>query len=146
MRNDFKSAADASSYGFRYGRKAILNLLQNVKDDKIYILVDVPRTTPTRSATGATTGNTVVGRFMMLQKGDFDAMDDDSNNAEGVTKKGKYQKIIEPMKNTLLDAFLARLENCGQGWEITYNYIEVYNALDEVMDGLLINYTAVSYG
>lgn len=147
MRDDFKGAADELNLGFGYGRKDFLNLMDKEGDvdvDKTYIYLDPPRTTPIRSGTGATTGNTVVGKFMLLKKGDLDAKYDEEQNAEDVETNAKYQAIIQPMI-PLLESVVNHLEACGQGWEIAYNYIEVINVDDLVMDGLLVNYTAKSF-
>lgn len=144
MRNDFKATADTLNLGFVYGRKDFLNLMEDAETDKTYLYAEPPRTTPIRSGTGVTTGETVVGKFMLLKKGNMDAKYDEEQNAEGVTVEAKYQDIIEPMKTTL-ESVINNLEDiCNDGgYEITYNYIEIINVLDITMDGLLINYTAI---
>ena len=144
MRDDFKSVADQLEYEFKYGRKDFLNMVDNVDESKIYIYMDPPKITPERSGTGAKTGETVVGKFMMLKKGSLDAQYDESLQGEEVDSDTKYQAIIKPMI-PLLDAFLVGVENCGNDWEIQYSFTEIINVDDLVMDGLLVNYTARSF-
>lgn len=143
MRNRFKAAADELELGFGYGRKDFLNLIDNVDEDKIYIYADPPKITPIRSGTGVATGETVVGKFMLLKKASLDAKYDEEQNADNVSTDAKYQSIIEPMI-PLLDEVIGQLENvCDPNpYQIKYSYTEVVNVNDLTLDGLLINYTA----
>lgn len=144
MRNDFKAAADQFNMFFRYARRDYQNLIMDTEPDGTYLFVDPVKTTPIRSGTGVTTGNTVTGKFMLLVKSSMDEMYDESGNDDGVNEDAKYQAHIEPLKATL-QSFLDWMEKCGEGWEIQYSYTEVINVFDEGMDGLLVTYTAKSF-
>ena len=143
MRTIFKTIAAAKGWGFSYGSRDMINLLENATPGQIQLLVDVRKRESERSPdTGLSTGNYIyTGKFLLVVKSDLDEVYDDQLEVD--SSDGKYEKAIQPITTHLTGA-LALLEDsliCDHDLIVgVWIDLEVTNQLDENMDGVSVTY------
>lgn len=129
--------AEAMNIEYHYGKKAALNLLDGTIDEaKIFMLHEFTN----RKSEYNTSGTAIVstsyeGKFFLVKHSDYDA----HYFAErGQEEQSKYTLNIEP----LLTVFAQIGNNMAcKGYMVTqWDNIDVTDALDANMDGLLCTY------
>lgn len=129
--------ADTHQLEYHYGKKAALNLLDgSLEPDRIFLLHEFTK----RKSSYNTTGTKIEavdyeGKFFLVKHADFNL----HYYAEaGSTETSKYTTGIAPLLNTFeaLGNSLACLQANVSQWE----NIDVTDALDANMDGLLCSY------
>lgn len=131
------SLADTHGLHYHYGKKAALNLLDgSLEPYKIFLLHEFTNRKSSYNQTGTKIEATEYeGKFFLVKHADYNL----HFYAEaGDAETGKYATGIEP----LLDIF-STLGNglACQGHEVTqWDNIDVTDALDANMDGLLCSY------
>jgi len=129
--------ATASNLEYHYGKRAALNLLDGTADvDKIYLLHEFTN----RKSEYNTTGTKIIatsyeGKFFLVKHSDYDQQ---YFQEVGTEETSKYTTNIEPL--------LSMFQSIGNGlacMDITitqWDNIDVTDALDANMDGLLCSY------
>jgi hypothetical protein len=123
---------------YHYGKKAALNLLDgSLEPDKIFLLHEFTNRKSEYNDSGTQiTGTTCQGKFFLVKHADFSQ----HYFAEGGTQEtSKYTQSIEP----LLAEFTAIGNSLAcTGFDVTqWENVDVTDALDANMDGLLCSYT-----
>jgi len=130
-------AATAKGMEYHYGKKAALNLLDGTLDaTKIFMLHEFTSRKSEYNSTGTRIAATnFEGKFFLVKHSDYDQQ---YYQERGTQETSKYTNNIEP----LLTVF-AELSNdltCS-GIEVSqWDNIDVTDALDANMDGLLCSY------
>ncbi|MES2487390.1 MAG: hypothetical protein V4581_15770 [Bacteroidota bacterium] len=130
--------AQARQLEYHYGKKAALNLLDGtLEPDKIFLLHEFTNRKSQYNDTGTLiTGAVYEGKFFLVKHAEFDAHYFAERGEEATSK---YTQNIEPL--------LAEFSAIGNslactGAEVTkWENVDVTDALDANMDGLLCSYT-----
>ncbi|MBE99328.1 hypothetical protein [Flavobacterium coralii] len=133
----FETVASEKGYEYHYGKKAALNLLGGSLDaDKTYLLHEFTNRKSNYNSSGtAITGITYEGKMFLVKQSNLDQQ---YFQERGEQDSSKYNVNIEP----LLDEFKAigNMLACS-GYEVMqWDNIDVTDALDVNMDGILISY------
>jgi len=124
-------------WGFSYGNRSHNNLLADVAEDKIYLILDAVRTSEAVSPNGGDGRITFTGSFMLVIKSNLDNV---YHTQLGVDRTaGKYVKNIQPLKKQL--DVLKGLIDCSDLIRENWSSIDAIDALDENMDGVIVNFT-----
>lgn len=140
------SLADAHGLEYHYGKKAALNLLDGSPEpDRMFLLHEFTNRKSSYNQTGTKIEATEYeGKFFLVKHADYNL----HFYAEaGDTETGKYATGIEPLLTvfTTLGNSLA----CLGHQVIQWDNIDVTDALDANMDGILCSYkikTPANYG
>jgi hypothetical protein len=123
---------------FSYGNKANQNLLvSEIKDERIYFLLDPIVTSELPSPFGGDGEQTFTGTFLLLVKSNIDEVYHTQRNTPSV--KGKYNKHIKPLK-TELNTFKSVID-CSDYKRDAWSITEIINEMDVNFDGLVISFT-----
>jgi hypothetical protein len=129
--------ADTHQLEYHYGKKAALNLLDGtLEPDKIFLLHEFTN----RKSSYNTSGTKIEavdyeGKFFLVKHSDFSQ----HYYAEaGTTETSKYTTGIEPLLATFSQ--LGNSLACLQAEVTQWDNIDVTDALDANMDGLLCSY------
>lgn len=129
--------ADTHQLEYHYGKKAALNLLDGtLEPDKIFLLHEFTN----RKSSYNTSGTKIEavdyeGKFFLVKHSDFSQ----HYYAEaGTTETSKYTTGIEPLLATFSE--LGNSLACLQAEVTQWDNIDVTDALDANMDGLLCSY------
>ena len=133
LKDDIKTVADSNTWGFEYGRSDFNNLIDDVEENKTYIVMDPIKVKPLYNNTGATFGHRYSGYFMMLRKSTLDNLYSGSSSA-------KYEKHIEPLYDDV-EVLKNGLTGCNGDYDIDWDCTEIVNTFSENMDGLIVKYT-----
>jgi len=154
----FNGYTDTLGWYFTYGNKSNQNLLQSdMINDAIYFLLDPVTRSDVPSRFGGVAKTEFTGSFMLVVKSDLDNTYDNTNTDEmfrvsvlgdggvyeenvcNVTKKtGKYELNIKPLLNKL--ELLKNIIECDNYNIDNWTIIDVIDALDVNMDGLIVTY------
>lgn len=132
-----QDVAEGKGLQYEYGKKAALNLLDGTAEtDKIYMLHEFTN----RKSEYNTTGTKIIatnyeGKFFLVKHSDFDQP---NFNEKGTESTSKYTENIEPLLEvfTSIGNQLACMDMTITQWD----NIDVTDALDANMDGLLCTY------
>lgn len=134
----FQDYAEGKGQVYLYGRKNVLNLIDQANDlqpDKVYFLHEFREGTSVKGDKIGTKGMKYNGKFFLVKQSDLDQEFFNSDETEDT----KYKVNIEP----LLEAFdsLSNFYSCSLLDVELLKFIDVTDVLDANMDGLLITYT-----
>jgi len=131
----------AKNYKFTYGRKAVLNLLDNGSlfdgdPDSTYMLLEYRKIKPVKNATETgIKGINYEGLFYLVKQSD---LDQNFFDEVGTEASGKYTNNIEPLL-----AILSELDihfSCSINTYETLVADDITEFLDANMDGLMVNF------
>lgn len=122
---------------FSYGNSANNNLLMDVKENKVYLILDPVRTTEGISANGGDGVVNFSGSFMLIIKSNLDNVY--HNQLDVPRTEGKYVKNIQPLKEHL--NALKGLIDCSNLERANWSVIDAIDIFDENMDGIIITYS-----
>lgn len=129
--------ADTHQLEYHYGKKAALNLLDGtLEPDKIFLLHEFTNRKSSYNASGTKIEAVdYEGKFFLVKHSDFSQY----YYAEaGTTETSKYTTGIEPLLATFSE--LGNSLACLQAEVTQWDNIDVTDALDANMDGLLCSY------
>ena len=138
LKNIFENKAAEFGWEWSYGNRNNHNLLAAPLDPtKIFLLMDSPRRRPNHNKYGGENGMTYTGSFMVVMHSDYDRTYDKQRGND----ESKFEDHISPIiKNNLPQLFHAVV--CDNEFEINASeIIEIINALNANMDGVLVTYT-----
>lgn len=133
LKSDFETIANSQSWGFEYGRADFNNLIDDVEENKTYIVMDPVKVKPLYNNVGTTFGYRYSGYFMMLRKSTLD-------NIYSGNSTAKYEKHIEPIYDDV-ETLKNGLTGCNANYDIEWECTEIVNTFNENMDGLIVKYT-----
>ena len=129
--------ADTHRLEYHYGKKAALNLLDGTLEaDKIFLLHEFTN----RKSSYNTSGTKIEavdyeGKFFLVKHADFNRH---YYTEVGTVETSKYTTGIEPLLTTF--EVLGNSLSCRQAEVSQWDNIDVTDALDANMDGLLCSY------
>lgn len=134
----FSGYCDELEWNFSYGNAANLNLLRsNALTDDVYFLLDPVTRVKEKGQYGGTGLVTFNGSFMVVVKSTLDNVY--HNQKEVNSSDGKYEKNIKPLLTDGLDS-LESLIDCSEYQINNWSIIDVINALDVNLDGVIVTF------
>jgi len=123
---------------YHYGKKAALNLLDgSLEPDKIFLLHEFTSRKSEYNDTGTKiTGAVYDGKFFLVKHADYDAHYFAERGEEATSK---YTQNIEPLLSVFTN--LGNTLACTGATVTKWENIDVTDALDANMDGLLCTYS-----
>lgn len=139
-----QEVCDLNNLHFTYGKKAVLNLLDNrnnLSSNKIYLMLDVFKRKPKLTNAGKTIANTFTGSFFLVVNSNLDMP---VYNEVGNDKaRSKYIQNVLPLleiKEKIQQGF-----SCS-GIEIqTFDSIDCFDQFDNNKDGIIIDFAITIY-
>ena len=120
--------ATTLGWGFSYGNKSNINRLQSDSiADRIYLLLDNVTRAKEQSEFGFSNKTNFTGSFMLVVKSNLDQKFED-----------KYANNIKPLLDSL--ELLEDLIDCSDLEIVTWTAIDLVDALDANLDGLIVTY------
>lgn len=140
----FEQIAEARGMVFIYGRTDFQELNEATDNDcgQLYWFCDPIDETPLYSDAGGKTGTKYSGRFMIVQRSEFESNYDSNPGADET--ENRYEKHLRPIKELIKEELQKDLL-CNYSLQVSWTLKEVINlTLSDNFDGILVPFNISS--